>query len=411
MRMTNCMNKKFKTVVYAVDNNYANYAYVSAFSLLINNKNIEVYFLVNDLFSEDNKKLLESLSDINDSKIIVKKIDLEKKDYKLPPHVTYETIFRLFIASYVESEKCLYLDVDTIVDGRIDELFELDFEDNYIIGRRNAMILLHCSNEIAKKYYEIPNFSQYINAGVLMMNLRKIREDNLEKQFWEEIQRPCMLAEADQAILNKCCLNNIGFFELKFNICKDDLKCAEIHTEKQIDDAITDARIFHYVDAKPWVWINKWKADLWWKYAKETTLYSILSLNLVEKSLSPNFHNVGALENVTYFLEYISRHNIIVYGAGVNGHRLYNILLDRLVMPICYAVTSGADGYVGDCEIKNIDELDKYKESALIVIAVGEKYENEIVENVKQKGFSYVIAYDSYLSSYENARGIVYRNS
>ena len=84
------------------------------------------------------------------------------------------------LASIVpQYKKMLYLDVDIIVNTDLSELYDVNLEGNYYGGVRHPTYYLgnwggHC------KLLDIPDLHSYINAGVLLINLEKIREDNLE---------------------------------------------------------------------------------------------------------------------------------------------------------------------------------------------------------------------------------------
>ena len=59
---------------------------------------------------------------------------------------------------------------------------------------------------------------RYINSGVILINLKKWREDNLEKKFIDFINKyngdvPC----ADQGTINGVCKNKILIIHPKYN--------------------------------------------------------------------------------------------------------------------------------------------------------------------------------------------------
>ena len=78
-------------------------------------------------------------------------------------HISIETNFRLKIASLIPNvEKCIYLDSDLILTENISKLWMQDIDDYYFAAVTDKKV--------------------GFNAGVLLINLKKWREDNLEKK-------------------------------------------------------------------------------------------------------------------------------------------------------------------------------------------------------------------------------------
>jgi len=70
---------------------------------------------------------------------------------------------------FPELDKILSLDIDTIVTENIDELWDIDISNYYIAGVRDT-----------------PEFNKnglYVNGGVLLCNLKKIREDKMDEKM------------------------------------------------------------------------------------------------------------------------------------------------------------------------------------------------------------------------------------
>ncbi len=65
----------------------------------------------------------------------------------------------------------------------------------------------------------IKDMDQYINSGVLLVNTKKIREDNLEKKFYEYIPYLKKIGSnfPDQDVINAVCYNKIKFLSPIYN--------------------------------------------------------------------------------------------------------------------------------------------------------------------------------------------------
>ena len=88
------------------------------------------------------------------------------------------------------------------------------------------------------------------NAGVLLINLKKWREDNLEKKFFEYAKENMShLRSVDQEILNNVCGKGIKSIDKKFNFIP------ELSNKKFLnDDEDHDAIIVHFAGTqKPWI--------------------------------------------------------------------------------------------------------------------------------------------------------------
>ena len=88
---------------------------------------------------------------------------------------------------------------------------------------------------------------------------------------------------------------------------------------------------------------------------------------------------------------------IILYGAGKTGRETQKLLKEgRMNTKIKYfAVTDTAENpdIVLGIPIKSIEDLGEYRENALVIISVGEKYLQEIRFVLKEKGFKHCITY------------------
>lgn len=89
---------------------------------------------------------------------------------------------------------------------------------------------------------------------------------------------------------------------------------------------------------------------------------------------------------------------VFIYGAGLVGQRTYNLLREgRRNIKVKYFAVTEAEGNperVFDVPVKEIDRLQSYKETALVIIAVGKKYIREVEELLKEQGFSHYVFWE-----------------
>lgn len=115
---------------------------------------------------------------------------------------TYMTNVRLAFTKYLKYDKVLYLDIDTIVNDDISELWDLDLTDYYVAG---------CKEPFKSEEH------LYINAGVTMLNLAKLR-DGTDDVLLETI-RTQDRNFPDQDVLNEVLRGHILQIPGEYNYC------------------------------------------------------------------------------------------------------------------------------------------------------------------------------------------------
>ena len=182
--------------------------------------------------------------------------------------------YRLIIADIIEDQKCIFLDGDIIVNTDLQTLYLENIDGFYIAGVRDNEFLLYPENAIYHyKTYGFNLYTDYINAGVMIFNLSKIREDNLQRIFLDFMKNdyPYM----DQDILNKVCEGKIKLLDLEYNFFNSTKKYV-VSKNNKIDNAgginsnILQPKILHFPGAfKPWKNIRIRYANQWWNWAKK----------------------------------------------------------------------------------------------------------------------------------------------
>lgn len=128
-------------IILAADNNYAPYMSVLMISILKNAKSnpfIDFYLLVPDSFDNKYKKLIQKDCKFYTNKQInfINMKNAFSNTKQMISHITKQTYYRLIAAEILPEayDKCIYLDIDTIVNCDISELYNIDLKDNYIAG-------------------------------------------------------------------------------------------------------------------------------------------------------------------------------------------------------------------------------------------------------------------------------------
>lgn len=191
-----------KCVSYCMTRNIYPMVIPSMKSLLANNDIDQVY-----LITEDDEIGIE-LPDI------CKVINVSNQQYILRSspnyntHFTWMVMIRLALPFILkDEERVLSLDLDTIIQSNIEDLWDLDMKDKYVAGATERDLT---------KYHGYP----YINCGVMLLNLEKLRDgmgkkllDLLNTKYYHFNEQDCMnevLTDEQKLIISPA--YNYGFF-------------------------------------------------------------------------------------------------------------------------------------------------------------------------------------------------------
>jgi lipopolysaccharide biosynthesis glycosyltransferase len=193
--------------------------------------------------------------------------------YATHSHFTKASFFRLKLASILaDRDKALYLDCDTIVLGNIAELFDLELDRKPIAAVPDYIMLSFCLNDViplhgtgaktAKAYLSenlgmASAWDQYFQAGLLMLDLKRIRELNIETSMTDFLKNNTLWF-LDQDVLNKFFVGQVKFLPLEWNFPNCDrglFKALPAQKQHEINLASENHQMIHYAgyDTKPWV--------------------------------------------------------------------------------------------------------------------------------------------------------------
>lgn len=256
-------------ILVSTDDNYVMPTCVLLESIFDNqNEEIGVYLLWSNLSSTS----IETINKIANGKrknIHFIKIDdgifaeLKTKDY-----ISKETYFRLMASKYLpkDMERILWLDSDMIIRGDISKLYNMNFDGNAVIAcpHGNAMkatIDVNCKN-IGIKYRE-----QYFNAGMMLCNLCKWKQMDIEQKIREISSKKLKMEFPGQDLTNLVFNGSVKCVDfIKYNCMIHSLDC-----ENLLNKAKAEALIVHFVGrAKPWMFNDLYFADEFRKYYSKT---------------------------------------------------------------------------------------------------------------------------------------------
>lgn len=275
------MYKNIVPLLFATDSTYIFPTAVVINSILKNADNTtfyDIYIFLDQKNIETCKSLLAKLENIYENfKITYLKIDTQlfQNVKTTNPHVTNPAYFRLLAAELLpQYDRCICLDSDILVKQDLTELYNVEMKDNYIAGVK-SWDDQQPTEENRKHMLSdgLPSMDQYLYTGVLVMNLKQMRHENVTAKFMQHINK--RYRSDDQDVFNICCYDRITFLPAKYNLLIRFyhiklLEGKQIYSKQELEEAWTKPVILHFPGRriKPWVNGRVKEADGWWKYAE-----------------------------------------------------------------------------------------------------------------------------------------------
>lgn len=263
------MNREIP-IFFTIDDAYAPFLGVALNSAVKNSsadRKYKAIVLHQDLSEANIKKLKALESDNFQIELTPMKANFEVLDDRMSnrlrcDYFTLTIYFRLFIpAMFPEYDKGIYIDSDVVLTDDIAKLFDTDIGDNFI-GACNDLsiadippLVAYTENAVGVKGKE------YINSGVLLMNLKKMRECDFEGHFLNLLNTYHFDSIApDQDYINAICNGKIYYLDEVWDAMPNEAK-----------PPIKDTKIIHYnLFSKPWCYDNIQYEEFFWKYAEDS---------------------------------------------------------------------------------------------------------------------------------------------
>lgn len=253
-------------IFFAVDDNYAPCLAVALRSLIDNaspSAQYRIYILIDRLDGAHESALCGMARDnvsIETVKV-TQKLDALGDMLHLRDYYTKATYYRFFIpALFPQYDRGVYLDCDIVVTGDVAELYRAPMGDCILAAApEEVMREIDVFGTYAEAVLDVER-NEYFSAGVMVMNLEKMRRVALEEQFVELLGRRTFRVTQDQDYLNVLCKGNHYMLDSGWN--------------KTAWDKVTltsPLNIIHYkINWKPWHYKGVRFEDEFWKYAGRT---------------------------------------------------------------------------------------------------------------------------------------------
>ena len=186
------MNRESKIipVFYAVDDNYIAILGASIKSL-IENSSKENQYEIKILYTSVSERNIERIKKLEQENISIEFVNVSEQLKEINSklytrnYFSKTTYFRLYIPElYPQYEKAVYIDSDTIILTDIANLYNEEIGDN-LLGAipDGAVQTVPIFQEYVEKVVGVIDYNNYFNAGILLMNLKGLREYKLQEKF------------------------------------------------------------------------------------------------------------------------------------------------------------------------------------------------------------------------------------
>ena len=282
--------KKYINIAFPVNNKYINFLYISLISLLENsdkNTVYNIYIQVGEMFDKNNMQQL---------------YDIEKHYFNcfiniINMHSDFNGVIqgRLDTCAYYRLKlpvllpnlnRIIHIDSDTLILKDLMELYTLNFNGKYILGRLDILV-----NEL--DFLGIQT-NTYINTGILLFDLYNLRKNNYVDKFMNYIKEHNnveYLYHHDQTLINYICYDKIGVLRPKYHMWpfkdkKDVIEKNKIfripYNEDEFISDFYDPFIVHFVGED--------KVDIFFKWGKFYDKYYSYSKIAEQKMKDVKFH-------------------------------------------------------------------------------------------------------------------------
>ena len=241
-------------ILVTINKNYLFKMFTMINSLSCNNKGLH------DVFVVSNDVTIDDLSKYKNDNIVFHLISyFDEKLEQAPTSKRYPSViyYRLLAAKYLPSDvdKILYLDPDIIVLKDLSSFYNQSMKDIYYIGASNVKKTLRKFNEVKNS---APKDSPYINTGVILINVKELRNKDQSQEIYDYILKKRMvLTLPDQDILQGLYGDKVKLVDhYLYNLSDRAINAYNrTHIKSKIDESWVEKNcyIIHFLGRnKPW---------------------------------------------------------------------------------------------------------------------------------------------------------------
>ena len=287
-------------IVFTINKSFLLPFAVTLHSLLLHNKGElkKLIVLTDEIPESDQEKIKEIIGDNDIDFELIQISDDDLSGLVTTLHFQKANYYRLLIPEFVREDKVIYLDADLLILGSLLPIWETPLTNNYLAAVCTPGVSWHPELGVSKE-------DGYFNSGVMLLNLRKWREENFGRRVIDFVSDNAKLIRyVDQCGLNALAKNNWIRLPLSHNLTVDvyegDFEFGDCGCSKEdINRAKKSPLIVHFTGtSKPWHTSNQHPfKKKFWKFLRQTPYSRSLpedfsTLNFI-KYLTPKFFRQG----------------------------------------------------------------------------------------------------------------------
>lgn len=302
-------DRPIRTVVLSTDENFVPPAGVMISSLLEVSSPEFFYDIVvlDNGMSPESREMLERLTTTIDH-AAVRFCDVANLLDGASVHgpyskAAYLTVFIPYL--FRTHEVVLYLDCDMIVRKDVSELFDTEFDNEYVAGTRDVGIPALARGRAPlrfkgrttswKRYaarlgFTDKDYEDIVNAGMLVYNIPAfVRDDFAALRNAEQHVRYGYLL-VDQCVLNLLLRDRVKYLHMRWNFQVQNWGSPRLLSwfAKEYREAESDPAILHYITHfKPWRNVHTLHTEAFWRIARKTQWFQTMQMTRITESFLP----------------------------------------------------------------------------------------------------------------------------
>lgn len=292
-------------IAFSINDNHCLYVFFTISMIKKYTNNLDIFVLHTDLSdkSKDRLKTLETES-VNIHFVTIDR-DLFSNLPLTLDGITIETYYRYLLPEIlIDCDKVIYLDSDLLIRCDVKELWDIDVSQHYLAGVNEIDIINRFPDHKLKLGFDLDEL--FINVGVLICNLQKMRQDKITHHLFTETERlKDIILFQDQDVINVALKGKIADLPLAYNYTVEAM-------EKDLL-SLDEIKVIHYNSqiAKPWIptnyqnkkiskYLELWKSQFvtHMKQIQQTKvslllpIYNETSLTTIEKICKQSYKNI-----------------------------------------------------------------------------------------------------------------------
>ena len=269
-------------ITMALDDRYV-YPTVIAMTSIITTANsttkYDFYLMHPGKFKKENIDRLHSLEKKYPYKCSIITLDMQRKfmGAKKNRYIRTPAYYRLALSNLLPYiNKIIWLDGDTLTFKDLKEMYDINMKNYYYKGFLDD----------PKQLDHITKANDHnICSGVLLINLKKLREDDMETKYNAFIKKyNRKLKKHDQTVINAVGFDHIGVLPARFGVFNYRSKrilrrkpigrrSKERYTWDELSKAYDDPTILHCLK-KVWSRHKNYGGKVWWLHARNSDFFS-----------------------------------------------------------------------------------------------------------------------------------------